>query len=170
MFCWNVIKTVRILRLLCWKTGTMLFGFSFLYFFISLSFSDDPSVTVELTRPGPVADHPRPPMVAQGRNRQEEQDSSEIDTDDEIAAVQQVNIVLQIKTRHALQTFWSYYIRGHKTKLNNPSTWKLYYHVWYDDHLPLQTPQYPRSGFAKGLFPRNVFQSESIITIITYKV
>ena len=97
----------------------MLFGFSFLYFFISLSFSDDPSVTVELTRPGPVADHPRPPMVAQGRNRQEEQDSSEIDTDDEIAAVQQVNIVLQIKTRHALQTFWSYLICEHKTKLNN---------------------------------------------------
>ena len=51
---------------------------------------DDPSVTAELTRQGPAADHPRPAMVAQGRNEQEAQESSEIDTDDEIAAVRQV--------------------------------------------------------------------------------
>ena len=74
-----------------------------------ISFSDDPSVTVKLTRPGPAADHPRPAMVAQGRNKQEEQESSEIDTDDEIAAVQQVTFV-QRKTCQALRSFWSHLI------------------------------------------------------------
>ena len=84
-----------------------------LFLHLLISFSDDPSVTVELTRPGPAADHPRPAMVAQGRNKQEEQESSEIDTDDEIAAVQQVTFV-QRKTCQTLRSFWSHLIYGMK--------------------------------------------------------
>ena len=75
-----------------------------MFYCIGILCLDYPSVTVELTRPGPAADHPRPPMVAQGRNRQEEQESSEIDTDDEIAAVQQVTFLQRIITFQTLQT------------------------------------------------------------------
>ena len=47
------------------------------------------ALLVDLTRPGPAPAHPRPAMPAQGRNV-EEQDSSEIDTEDEIDAVRRV--------------------------------------------------------------------------------